>query len=396
MIELLTDTGESLAITLYLTVGHLYHHCQIWFLLSLTQRSINQIVLIKACEINLLHVSHVENVLQEGKVAEHVLVRHLYRERSLSSNALHWKESNQLGGEMRLIVSPVFIISTFPMSSNFLMAISSVQKVPVRPIPALQWTTMGGPRSWPVQAGTISATISVCFSRTHWNTGGHTTVSWLPGLAHLEELQHAQGAVRRAVVRPGGELEVTDVSLLPRRAVGDLQVRHDEVLVVLDIFRLNAVLPTLYAGACDRERFIKQQLELIRPHLPALASTDHTWYGVSQWSWWSSLSPPPSAPTPSARCLRMSGAADPAWIWMRSSAYSRPHSWHWCSRTPGRCHPLPGRLECGRSTGRLCSGSEKHIISSALSTIPIHKSTSPSLNFLSFSHDQRFRLEVEI
>ena len=56
---------------------------------SLSDRSINQIVLVEACEINLLHVSHVENVLQEGKVAEHVLVRHLYRERSLSSNALH-------------------------------------------------------------------------------------------------------------------------------------------------------------------------------------------------------------------------------------------------------------------------------------------------------------------
>ena len=51
--------------------------------------SIHQIVLIKACEINLLHVSHVENILQEGKVTEHVLVWHLYRERSLSSNALH-------------------------------------------------------------------------------------------------------------------------------------------------------------------------------------------------------------------------------------------------------------------------------------------------------------------
>ena len=87
MMELLTNTGRSLAITLYLTVGHHYHHCQIWFLLS--ERSINQIVLIKACEINLLHVSHVENILQEGKMTEHVLVWHLYRERSLSSNALH-------------------------------------------------------------------------------------------------------------------------------------------------------------------------------------------------------------------------------------------------------------------------------------------------------------------
>ena len=167
--ELLTNTGASLAITLYLTVGHHYHHCQIWFLLS--KRSINQIVLIKACEINLLHVAHVENILQEGKMTEHVLVWHLYRERSLSSNALHWKDINQMSGlRWEKIISPVFIISTFPMSSNFLMAISSVQKVPVRPMPALQWTTMGGPSSCPVQAGTISVTISACFSRTHWNT----------------------------------------------------------------------------------------------------------------------------------------------------------------------------------------------------------------------------------
>ena len=50
-------------------------------------------------------------------------------------------------------------------------------------------------------------------------------------------------------ISPGGELEVTDVSLLPRHGVGDLQVRHDEVLVVLDIFRCNAVDPTVYAGA---------------------------------------------------------------------------------------------------------------------------------------------------
>ena len=42
---------------------------------------------------------------------------------------------------------------------------------------------------------------------------------------------------------------MTDVPLLPRHAVGDLQVRHDEVLVVLDIFRLDAVEPALYAGA---------------------------------------------------------------------------------------------------------------------------------------------------
>ena len=180
MMELLTNTGRSLAITLYLTVGHHYHHCQIWFLLS--ERSINQIVLIKACEINLLHVSHVENILQEGKMTEHVLVWHLYRERSLSSNALHWKESNQLGSGMRPIVSPVFIISTFPMSSNFLMAISSVQKVPVRPIPALQWTTMGGPSSWPAQAGTISATISACFSLTHWNIYHQIFSPHSPGL----------------------------------------------------------------------------------------------------------------------------------------------------------------------------------------------------------------------
>ena len=66
----------------------------------------------------------------------------------------------------------------------------------------------------------------------------------------LQELQHAQGAVRGPVVRPGGELEVTDMPLLPGYTVGDLEVRHYEVLVVLDIFRLNAVVPTLDAGAC--------------------------------------------------------------------------------------------------------------------------------------------------
>ena len=60
-------------------------------------------------------------------------------------------------------------MSTLPMSSNFLMAMSRVQKVPVRPMPALQWTTMGGPRWWPVQAGAMAVTSSACFSRTHWN-----------------------------------------------------------------------------------------------------------------------------------------------------------------------------------------------------------------------------------
>ena len=55
---------------------------------------------------------------------------------------------------------------------------------------------------------------------------------------------------------------VVSSPLLPRAGVRQLEVGHDEVLVVLDIFRLNAVLPTLYAGTWDRERFIKQQLEL--------------------------------------------------------------------------------------------------------------------------------------
>jgi hypothetical protein len=36
-------------------------------------------------------------------------------------------------------------MSTFPTSSNFRMAMSRVANVPVRPIPAEQWTTMGGP-----------------------------------------------------------------------------------------------------------------------------------------------------------------------------------------------------------------------------------------------------------
>ena len=79
---------------------------------------------------------------------------------------------------------------------------------------------------------------------------GHYTCPTLTGLEpHLEELEHAEGAVWRPIVRPRGELEVADVSLLPRYGVGDLQVRHDEVLVVLDIFRLNAVNPTVYTSA---------------------------------------------------------------------------------------------------------------------------------------------------
>ena len=37
------------------------------------------------------------------------------------------------------------LMSTLPTSSNFLMAVSIVMKVPVRPIPAEQCTTVGGP-----------------------------------------------------------------------------------------------------------------------------------------------------------------------------------------------------------------------------------------------------------
>ena len=46
---------------------------------------------------------------------------------------------------------------------------------------------------------------------------------------------------------------MTEMSLLPSHAVGDLQVSHDEVLVVLDILRLDGVQPTLYAGAWKTE-----------------------------------------------------------------------------------------------------------------------------------------------
>ena len=49
---------------------------------------------------------------------------------------------------------------------------------------------------------------------------------------------------------------MTDVSLLLRQAVGDLEVGHDEVLVVLDIFRLNAVNPAVYAGAWNKKVFL--------------------------------------------------------------------------------------------------------------------------------------------
>ena len=67
--------------------------------------------------------------------------------------------------------------------------------------------------------------------------------------AYLEELEHAQGTVRGPVVWPGGELEMTNVSLLARQAGGDLQIGHYEVLVVLNILRSNPVVPALNAGA---------------------------------------------------------------------------------------------------------------------------------------------------
>ena len=46
-------------------------------------------VLVEAREVNLLHVAHVENVLQEGEVTEDVLVRHLDREGSLGADAIN-------------------------------------------------------------------------------------------------------------------------------------------------------------------------------------------------------------------------------------------------------------------------------------------------------------------
>ena len=86
--ELLTDTG---GVTGYHIIFDSWPSVSSLpdMISSLSERSINQIVLVEACEINLLHVSHVEDILQEGKMTEHVLVWHLYRERSLSSNALH-------------------------------------------------------------------------------------------------------------------------------------------------------------------------------------------------------------------------------------------------------------------------------------------------------------------
>ncbi len=46
-------------------------------------------VVVKPREVNLVHVSHVECVLEEGQVAEHVLVRHLDGKGSLRTDPLN-------------------------------------------------------------------------------------------------------------------------------------------------------------------------------------------------------------------------------------------------------------------------------------------------------------------
>ena len=51
--------------------------------------SLLEVVLVEAGEVYLLDVSHVEDILEEGEVAEDVLVGHLDGEGSLCSDALH-------------------------------------------------------------------------------------------------------------------------------------------------------------------------------------------------------------------------------------------------------------------------------------------------------------------
>ena len=58
-------------------------------LCSLLLSSLLEVVLVEAGEVDLLDVSHVEDVLEEGEVAEHILVGHLDGEGSLGSDALH-------------------------------------------------------------------------------------------------------------------------------------------------------------------------------------------------------------------------------------------------------------------------------------------------------------------
>ena len=189
---------------------------------------LSDLLLVKASEVNLLDVSHVEDILEEGQMTEHILVWHLDREGSLCPDTFHWKYSlTTLFFVHFCCLSPVFLMSTLPMSSNFLIAMSRVQNVPVLPIPALQCTTMGGPRVWPDQAGDIEVTSSACFSLTHWHVKSiihwyslcisHSTHFVLTVMKcliidHLQKLEHAECTVRCAVVRPRCELKMTDIS----------------------------------------------------------------------------------------------------------------------------------------------------------------------------------------
>ena len=51
--------------------------------------SLLYLFLVKAREIYFLYISHVENILQEGKMTEHILIRHLDGEGSLSSDTFN-------------------------------------------------------------------------------------------------------------------------------------------------------------------------------------------------------------------------------------------------------------------------------------------------------------------
>ena len=51
--------------------------------------SLLYLFLVKAGEIYFLDISHVENILQEGKMTKHILIRHLDGEGSLSSDTFN-------------------------------------------------------------------------------------------------------------------------------------------------------------------------------------------------------------------------------------------------------------------------------------------------------------------
>ena len=61
----------------------------LYALSALCFSSLLEVVLVEAGEVDLLDVSHVEDILEEGEVAEDVLVGHLDGEGSLCSDALH-------------------------------------------------------------------------------------------------------------------------------------------------------------------------------------------------------------------------------------------------------------------------------------------------------------------